>query len=215
MKYDSNTVRWVSKRTRAVPVSLCFCAVVPAKVIWQRAANSRALPLSIREPWAKTDSNTSCTSARACSGIPNISYQERWSISDTPSWKLHLSSNKHTGILNKHFTLGEIKQLGDVLWALVSHYQVSEHCWCTCVNARCNTVSEVKLCRLCWRDRARACKSNGRPDANPDESQWSSAEASITLPHKHTEEFKTGMGTLPFQQDSKYTLQIFGVIKIF
>lgn len=57
-------------------------------------------------------------------------------------------------------------------------------CWCTCVNARCNSVSEVKLCRLCWRDRARACKSNGRAVAKPDESQWSSAEASITLPHK-------------------------------
>ncbi len=68
-------------------------------------------------------------------------------------------------------------------------------CWCTCVNARCNSVSEVKLCRLCWRDRARACKSNGRAVAKPDESQWSSAEASITLPHKHTEELHTDKRT--------------------
>lgn len=53
--------------------------------------------------------------------------------------------------------------------------------WRTCVNARCKSVSEVKLWRLCWRERARACNSNGRAVAKPDESQWSSAEASITL----------------------------------
>lgn len=89
MNYDMNTVRWVTNMTQTVPVRLCSCAAAPAKAIWQRAVSSRALPLSIRDPWAKTDSNTSCTSTRACSGIPNISCEERWSISDTPSGQLH------------------------------------------------------------------------------------------------------------------------------
>lgn len=123
------------------------------------------------------------------------------------------------GILQKHFSefLGEIKELGDVLSVIIRCLSTNceGSCWCTCVNARCNTVSEVKLCRLCWRDRARACKSNGRPDGNPDESQWSSAEASITLPHKHTEEFKLTLEHCRFNKIANIHFKYLGSLRFF
>ena len=64
-------------RSGQLPACPCPFGLNPATAIWQRAVSSRALPLSMTDPWARTGSMASCRTLRACSGTPNISCRQK------------------------------------------------------------------------------------------------------------------------------------------
>lgn len=138
------------------------------------------------------DSSTSSRRARACSGVPNISCQNRDRVKE--------HGVGHLNRVSKRIILGWIIDVTRysrmcastgpycvyVCLCVLGVQRTCMKCACTCVKAKWSTVSEARLCKLCWRERVSACRRRGRAVAKPQESQCSSAVASRTLQkHKH------------------------------